>query len=164
MRSSTIAMLDLATASFVKVFNTEQTPEAIRLSPDGDEIWYGANKKGLVKVIDLQTGKNKAEFSGFSFPYRVLFTPDARLAMVPDYRKDYVRFFDAQNKKELGTLVLGDKTGPQGVILHPNGEILFLSLNTSSEVAVIDVNKREIIQRYKSGANPDGIGYTHLVF
>lgn len=164
MRSGTIAMLDVATNSFVKTFRTEQTPEAIRLSPSGNEIWYGANKKGLVKVIDLATGKDTAKFSDFSFPYRVLFTTDGVLAFVPDYRKNDIRFFDAMEKKELGKLTLDDDAGPQGVILHPNNQILFLSLNTRSEVVAIDVHKREVIQTYKSGTNPDGIGYTHLTF
>jgi len=164
MRSDTIAVLDLTTHSFVKTFSTEQTPEAIRLSPSEDEIWYGANSKGLVKVIDSDTGKSKAEFGGFSFPYRVLFTTDGALAFVPDYRRNNIRFFDAMEKKELGELALGDDAGPQGVVLHPNNQVLFLSLNTRSEVVAIDVHEHEVIQTYRSGMNPDGIGYTHVVF
>ena len=164
MRSNTLAKLDLSTNTFVRTFSTAQTPEAIRLSPAGDELWYGANKKGLVKVIDLSTSAEIAEFSGFSFPYRVLFTKDEQLAVIPDFRMDYVRFFNAKTKQEIGKLSLNKGDGPQGVIFHPNDKTLFLSLNSSSEIAVIDAQSREVVQRIKGVANPDGIGYTHLVF
>ena len=164
MRSNSISVIDLEAGTFLRTIDTAQTPEAIKLTPSADEIWYGANKRGLVKVVGLESGMELAEFSGFTFPYRVLFSRDQRIAVVPDFRKDYVRFFDAKNKTELGTLPLGKGAGPQGVIFHPDDKILFLSLNRQSKVVAIDVNTRTVLAELESGQNPDGIGYTPLEF
>lgn len=164
MRSNSIAVLDLNAGKFLKAIDTAQTPEAIRLNGAGSEIWYGANKKGLIKVISSDSGRELAEWTGFKFPYRVLFTQDNSIAVVPDFRQDYVRFFDPQAKKELGTLELGEGAGPQGVILHPNDKTLFLSLNRKHKVLAIDIHERKVVAEFKSGPNPDGIGYTPLQF
>lgn len=164
MRSNSIAVLDLRGGKFVKAIATAQTPEAIRLNGSGNEIWYGANRRGLIKVVNVEDGKELAEWKGFKFPYRVLFSRDDRIAVVPDFRQDYIRFFDAQNKTELGTLELGKDAGPQGVILHPDDNTLFLSLNRKHKVVAIDIHKRKIIAEFDSGLNPDGIGYSPMQF
>lgn len=164
MRTNSVAVIDLKTNKFVRAIKTAQTPEAIRLNGPGDELWYGANRNGLIKVVDLTNGKELAEFSGFSFPYRVLFSQDQRVAVVPDFKQDYIRFFDPKTKTELGTLELGKLTGPQGVIFHPDDKTLFLSLNSASKIVAIDVDSRSVIAELQSGKHPDGIGYTPLVF
>lgn len=164
MRSNTLSVLDLSAGSFLRTIATAQTPEAIRLTRSGHQLWYGANRNGQVKVVNSETGTELAEWDGFTFPYRVLFSRDERVAVVPDFRQDNVRFFDPKNMTELGKLPLGNGAGPQGVIFHPNDKTLFLSLNSKSKVVAIDADSRQVIAELDSGKNPDGIGYTALEF
>jgi YVTN family beta-propeller protein len=163
IRSNSISKIDLATHAVVKQIPTHDMPEAIKLTKDGKQLWYGANKEGLVTVLDTSTHKTLAQFEGFTFPYRVLFSQNEQIALVPDFSAHYVRFFDVKTKTELGQLSLPEKSGPQGIVLHPTLDIAFLSLNLANKVLAIDINSRTIIAEYPTGNNPDGIGYSSLV-
>jgi len=157
IRSNTISALNLADAIKVKDIATEAMPEAINYRRTANELWYGANEDGLLVVIDPISEAVIAKWDGFSFPYRVLFNHDESIAMVPDFRNHYVRFFDAQTKQELGTLELEPEAGPQGIVLHPTKDIVFLSLNLKNKVLAIDVATRKVIAEYPTGNNPDGL-------
>lgn len=162
IRSNSISQLNLTSNKIERQINTELMPEGINITQNGKEIWYGSNKDGLVTVFSPITNEVLAQFSGFSFPYRVLFSHHEKQALVPDFRNHYLRFFDRDSKQELGTLVLEKEAGPQGIALHPNKDIAFLSLNLKNKVVAIDINTRKIIKEFSTGNNPDGIAYSSL--
>lgn len=157
--SNSISKILLAEKRLVEQFPTQASPEAINITQNGKQIWYGANKLGLVTVIDTSTQSQLAQFDGFSFPYRVLFSGDESVAMVPDFRLNTLRFFNTQTFKELGELDLGEDAGPQGIVLHPHLNVAFLSLNSQNKILAIDVHTRKIIGQYPTGNNPDGIAF-----
>ena len=157
IRSDSISVLDLQNQSRVKNIATFSMPEAIGYRESAHEIWYGANKEGRLVVINPDSEQEIAQWQGFSFPYRVLFNHDESVAMVPDFQNHYIRFFDANNKKELGTLALEEGAGPQGIILHPKHDIAFLSLNLKNKIVAIDIHTREVIAEFPTGTNPDGV-------
>jgi len=157
IRSNSISVLNLRTGMKTKDISTEAMPEAINYRRSADELWYGANQDGKLVVIDPVTEQVVAKWGGFSFPYRVLFNHDERIALVPDFRNHYVRFFNAQSKQEIGTLSLESEAGPQGITLHPTENIAFLSLNLKNKVIAIDIATREVIAEYPTGNNPDGV-------
>jgi DNA-binding beta-propeller fold protein YncE len=159
IRSNSISKISLENNILLKQISTEEMPEAINISADGKHLWYGANKEGLVTVLDTQSEQALAQFSDFNFPYRVLFSHDEKVAIVPDFRLHRVRFFDAKTFKELGSLALEDNAGPQGIALHPHLDIAFLSLNLKNKIVAIDIASREIIAEYPTGNNPDGLGF-----
>lgn len=99
IRSNTISKLDLKKGTLVKQINTELMPEAINITANSKEIWYGANREGLITVLDNLHYKILAQFEGCSFPYRVLFSHNEKYAIVPDFQNHYVRFFDRENKQ-----------------------------------------------------------------
>ena len=162
IRSNSISQLDLRDNKIARQISTEQMPEGINITQDGNELWYGSNKDGLVTVINPKTNELLAQFGGFSFPYRVLFSHNEKQALVPDFSNHYLRFFDRESKKELGTLALEKEAGPQGIALHPVEDIAFLSLNLQNKVLAIDINTRQIIKAFPTGNNPDGIVYSSL--
>lgn len=163
IRSNSISKISLATKSLLKQIATEAMPEAINITNDGKQIWYGANEKGLITVIDAQSEVQLAQFEGFSFPYRVLFSHSENVAIVPDFQGHEVRFFDTKTFKELGKLTLEEGAGPQGITLHPKLDIAFLSLNLKNKIVAIDITSREIIAEYPTGNNPDGVGFVATV-
>ncbi len=161
IRSNTISKLNLSDGFITKQISTELMPEAINITKDGSEIWYGANREGLVTVFS-NTQKVLAQFNGFSFPYRVLFSHKEQKALVPDFNNHYLRFFDRETKLELGTLNFEKQAGPQGITLHPKLDIAFVSLNLKNKVVAIDIKSRTIIKEFPTGNNPDGVGYSSL--
>lgn len=163
MGSNTVSELDLVRCVSVRTIAVPAQPEAINVTPDGREVWVGSNATGTVSVVNPATGAVTTAAEGFGWPYRVLFSPDTRLVLMPDLRKEELRFIDRASKQELARLALPGK-GPQGIIMTPDGRYAFLSYSTGAAVAIIDVAQRKIVGELQAGETPDGVVYTSRVF
>jgi DNA-binding beta-propeller fold protein YncE len=162
MGSHTVSELDLVRGMSLRTIAVPAQPEAINVTPDGKEVWVGSNATGTVSVVDPVTGTVSTAAEGFGWPYRVLYSPDARLVLMPDMRKEELRFIDRASRRELARLSLPGK-GPQGIIFSPDGKYAFLSFSTGAAVAIIDIAQRRIVGELKAGDTPDGVVYTTRV-
>ena len=158
MRDNTITEIDVATGALKRVIDVPERPEAIGVTASGSEVWVGSNSNGIFTAIDAASGATRGTIEGFGFPYRILFTPDERLAIMPDYRGDQLRIVDRETLEELKRFDFPGG-GPMGVTLSGDGSTLYLALNRSGEVAAIDLESLEEIRRYDVGPTPDGIGW-----
>lgn len=161
--SNTVSELDLVSGRSLRSITVPAQPEAINVTPDGAEVWAGSNATGLVSVVNAATGAVSTAAEGFGWPYRVLFSPDNQLVLLPDLRNEELRFVGRASRRELGRLSLPGK-GPQGITFAPNGRYAFLSFSTGAAVAIIDVAKRQILGELKAGETPDGVVYTTSIF
>lgn len=159
MGSHTVSELDLVAGKSLRTIAVPAQPEAINVTPDGREVWVGSNATGFVSVVDTRTGAVSTAAEGFGWPYRVLYSPDNRLVVMPDLRKEELRFIDRASRKELGRLTLTGKA-PQGIIFSPDGKYVFLSYSQGATVAIIDVAARKVLGEIKAGETPDGVVYT----
>jgi DNA-binding beta-propeller fold protein YncE len=135
--------------------------EAINTTPDGRTAWLGSNNTGKVFVVDLarQVVVDSVQTNGW--PYRIDFTPDARLAIVTNPDAGEVRLIDAQSR-ELRTVVsTGAGTQPFGIAVDPDGSRAWVTLRGSGEVAEIVLPHGAIARRFPTGAGsgPDGIAF-----
>ncbi len=160
--SNTVTELDLVAGSAVRSITVPAQPEAINVTADGSEAWVGSNATGRVSVVNARTGSVTTAAEGLGWPYRVLFSPDSRLAIIPDYRGEEVRFLDRASRAELGRLAMTGE-GPQGVSITPDGRHLFVSLSSQARVAVVDVASRSVRGHLAVGETPDGVAYTTFV-
>ncbi len=158
LRDDTISEMDVATGAMKRVINTPPQPEAIGVTPSGSEVWVGSNTDGTFTVIDAASGTTRGTIDGFGFPYRVLFTPDERLAIMPDYRGNQLRIVDRQTLEEMKRFDFPGG-GPMGVTLSGDAKTLYLALNSVGQVVAIDLESLEEVRRYDVGATPDGIGW-----
>jgi len=113
-------------------------------------------------VIDTESGEVDTSLSGFEWPDRILIVEDEDLVVIPDLRRDHVRFLDYDGRRDIETLDLPGE-GSQGVTLTDNRETLLLSLSRSAQVAVIDLETFEVVRRIDVGPTPDGSGWSPLV-
>ncbi|MGH7541979.1 MAG: YncE family protein, partial [Gemmatimonadota bacterium] len=146
--------------SLARTFAAPPEPEAIGVTPDGLEVWIGSNEEGTVSVLRPASERPSPEpaLEGFGWPYRILFTPDARLALIPDLRRHELRIVDRASRSELARLEFPD-AGPQGIALA--GErFALLSLSRRANVALIDLETREVVRTIDVGESPDGIAWT----
>jgi DNA-binding beta-propeller fold protein YncE len=160
--SNTVTELDLVQGVALRHIAVPAQPEAINVTPDGREVWVGSNATGLLSVVDAGTGAVSTAAQGFGWPYRVLFSPDNTLVLLPDLRKEELRFVDRASRKELGRLALPGM-GPQGIIFTPDGKQAFLSFSAGARVAVIDIASRTIVREIAAGDTPDGVAFTTRV-
>lgn len=162
MGSNTVTELDLVNGTALRHIAVPAQPEAINVTPDGREVWVGSNATGLLSVVNAVTADVSTAAEGFGWPYRVLFSPDNTLVLLPDLRKEELRFVDRASRKELGRLTLPGM-GPQGIIFTPDGKHAFLSFSAAAKVAVIDIATRTIVREIAAGITPDGVAFTTRV-
>jgi len=161
--SGTVSELDVPTGRHVRSFDVPAQPEAINVAPDGTEVWVGSNATGRVSVLDPETGAVTTAAEGFGWPYRILFTPDARTVLVPDLRREELRFIERASRREIARLDLAG-AAPQGITITPDGRFIFLSLSRQARVAIIDAASRSIVGYLPAGETPDGVVYSSIVF
>lgn len=162
MGTASVSQLDIAKGTLVRVFPVPARPEAINVTPDGREVWVGSNETGRVSVVDPATGAVTTAAEGVTWPYRVLFSPDLSMVVIPDMTKNEVRFLDRASRRELSRLSFPNG-GPQGITMTPDGHYLFLSLSKEARVAVIDARTRTVVGYLPSGETPDGVVYSPRV-
>ena len=162
MASQTVTELDLRRGVAVRSITVPETPEAINVTADGSEAWVGSNATGRVSVVDSRTGAVTTAAEGFSWPYRILFSPDARQVLIPDYRGESLRFIERASRRELGRMAFSGG-GPQGITFTPDGRYVLLSMSREGRVAIIDPAARTVLAHLQVGETPDGIAYTTLV-
>ena len=160
--SNTVTELDLAAGTALRNIDVPAQPEAINVTPDGREVWVGSNATGKLSIVDAATGSVSTAAEGFGWPYRVLFSPDNQLVLLPDLRKEELRFVERRTRAELHRLALPGK-GPQGIVFTPDGRHAFLSFSKTGFVAIIDVAARKIVRELPAGDTPDGIAYSTRV-
>lgn len=160
--AGTVSRLDVDGGTKTRSYPVPAQPEAITVSQDGSQVWVGSNAEGYVSIVDTESGAVDTALSGFQWPYRILILEDRNLVVIPDLRRSHVRFIDYANRRDISRLDLPGE-GPQGVFVTPDGSTLFLSLSQSGQVAVIDLDTREIVRRIDVGATPDGIGWSPVV-
>lgn len=160
--SNSVSVIDVVTGKLSKTITVPDRPEAITTNKRGDEIWVGSNDEAVVSVISAASGEVSRQWSGFSWPYRILLTDDEKYAVMPDLGNEQLRFFEVSSGNEIGKI---DLTGaqPQGVTLYPDDRTLFVSLSGQNKVLVVNILTQEILGEYATGDAPDGIGYSPLV-
>ncbi len=159
--SNTITELDLSTGKAIRNIDVPAQPEAINVTADGSEVWVGSNATGKVSVVDAYTGAVSTAADSVSWPYRVLYSPDAKLAFIPDYRGNALRVLDRKSRKELGRMAFPGG-GPQGISITPDGKYVLLSMSSEARIAIIDVASRRVVGHLAAGETPDGVVYTPL--
>jgi DNA-binding beta-propeller fold protein YncE len=160
--SNTVTEFDLRTGKSTRAWTVPEQPEAINVTPDGREVWVGSNATGRLSVVEVAGGTVSTAAEGFGWPYRILYSPDARLVLLPDLRKEELRFVERSSRRELGRLAF-PAGGPQGITLTPDGRYALQSLSREGRVAIIDVATRAVVGSLAAGGSPDGIAYTRRV-
>lgn len=162
MGSNSVTELDLVAGVPLRSIDVPTQPEAINVTPDGREVWVGSNATGKLTVVTAATGVVETAAEGFSWPYRVLFSPDNTLVLVPDMRNETLRFLERATRKEIGHIDFkGD--GPQGILFTPDGRYALMSRSTKTTVVIVDVAKRAVVGQLEVGATPDGVAYSTRV-
>ncbi len=161
IRDGTVTEILIDRGGPARKIDVPVSPEAVGVRPDGSEVWVGSNDLGVVSVIDTGTGEVEQVLDGFGWPYRVHFSADGSLALIPDLRGDELRIVDAGSRKELATLSFPGG-GPQGVAFSADGRYAFQSLSRQGRVAVIDLRSMEVVGYLSAGSTPDGVAHTPL--
>lgn len=89
-------------------------------------------------------------------PYSLRITPDGKHIIVANNQVDYISVIDEASGKIIKNINVGTK-GARGTEFSPNGDIVFVSIEDSSEVVAIDLNTFDIVDRIETGPGPRGL-------
>lgn len=160
--SNSVSEIDVERRKTVRTFAVPASPEAITVTPDGSEVWVGSNEEGTLSVVHTGDGSVETVADGFGWPYRILITPDQRRVIVPDLEGNVLRIFDRASRDEVSRIEF-PASGPEGVTLYRDPNILFLALSRQGRAAVIDIQDGRVLGYYATGDTPDGIVYSPVV-
>lgn len=133
--------------------------EAINTSPDGRTVWLGSNNTGKVFVVDVAAARVIDSVQTDGWPYRIDFTPDARLALVTNPQADAVQLIDATTRRIVGSVALPAGSQPFGIAVAPDGRRAWITLRGAGEVVELALPDGRITSRFSTGpgSGPDGI-------
>lgn len=155
----TVSRLSVGPATHVESYGVPEAPEAIGVTPDGSEVWVGSNEHGTVSAIDTERGAVEQVLDGFEWPYRVLFTPDARTVLLPDLGGNQLRIVDRATREARHVLDFPG-AGPQGITLTDDARYAFHSMSREGRVVIIDIASGEVVRSLEVGETPDGVAFT----
>jgi YVTN family beta-propeller protein len=157
--AGTVSELDVSAGQAARILRVPPQPEAITVTPSGDEVWVGSNSQGLVSVVKTSDGSVETAASGFGWPYRILITPDLRHVLIPDLRGESVRILDYRTRAERARLAFPGGA-PQGVTLSGDGGTAFVSMSGQDRIAVIDMTTLTVTGYVPAGSRPDGVAWS----
>lgn len=162
------ANIGASTASIIPVSGSESSakvnlpvvggPEGVALSPDGREVWVGSRDFQGISIIDAATEKVVATIAPGTFAYRLNFSPDGRLVLVP--RPGQVAVFDAAQRKEVRTIPVSST--PFSIVILSDNRTAFVATGGPNQILKIDFTTGEILARLPMPGTPDGLAYSTL--
>ena len=132
-------------------------PEGIDVTPDGAELWVGANQDGTISVIDTATNKVKETFKIGGPPIRIKFTPDGKRALVSDPQAGQLIVIDAATRKELKRLDVGEAA--VGLLIEPTGRRAYVATIATGKVHAVNLEDLTVAGSVETGKGPDGLGW-----
>ncbi|MDH5823754.1 gluconolaconase [Luteimonas sp. RD2P54] len=170
LAAGTVVRVDLADAA------TLERPagggaEGLAVAPDGS-VWVGNREDGTVTVHDPATLAVRATLRSPGFPIRVVFTPDGRHALVTNARAGTLAVFDAASREAVAEVALADPAReyretmlgraalPIGAIADPDPGVarVYVAISGGNEIAVVDSRSWRVVDRWKTGNEPDALG------
>lgn len=146
-----------------------QASEGIAVSPDGKWIVTG-NRSGSISVIETAGMKKTKDIACEGVPYRAAFTPDGKKALVPCPGSKEVAVVDMSKLEIEKKIKMSSEAGnpnsplagPRGVFINPSGKYAYVTLNESSSVAIVDLEKLEVVGQVGVGRSPDGVAFGRM--
>lgn len=169
--AGTLSRIDLGSSAGETVERTAGAgAEGVAVRPDGKEVWVTNRADDTVTVHDPATLAIRRRMSSKGFPIRVVFTPDGRQALVTNASAATLTVFDARTKLQVARVelaeadaqyrdtMLGRAALPIGVIVDPQRPRAYVAISGGDEVAVVDMQSWEVVDRWATGREPDALG------
>src|SRR3990172_8407099 len=136
-------------------------PTDAAISPDGRTLAV-LNWRQLV-LIDLETGSVRQTVDTGRLSYAgILFSPDGNTVMLSSAESDVVLVTVGSEPARVDNRLtipssMGGASVPCGMALSPQGDLLYVTLNRSDSLAVVDLARRAVVKEMEVGKAPYGV-------
>jgi YVTN family beta-propeller protein len=164
MRSGSVTAFDFKTGAKIKDVPTGKECEGVGVTPDGRWVWAGNRAEDTISIIDTRTLEVTKRIPSPGFPYRVQFTPDGKLALIPHANSSSLVVADVASQSIVKSITLGmtkvEKPSTAGVFPHPNNRHVFVTVRNDNSMLVLDLVSGETLGRVEVQNSPDGVSYS----
>jgi YVTN family beta-propeller protein len=164
MRDGSVSAFDFQTGAKIKDVKTGKECEGVGVTPDGRWVWAGNRAEDTISIIDTRTLDVVKRIPSPGFPYRVQFTPDGTLALVPHAQASSLVIADVASQVILRSIRLGltkvADPSTAGVFPHPDNRHAFVTVRNDNSMVVLDLVTGETLARVEVQESPDGVTYS----
>lgn len=164
MRDGSVSAFDFRTGEKIKDVKTGKECEGVGVTPDGRWVWAGNRAEDTISIIDTKTLEVTKRLSSPGFPYRVQFTPDGKLALVPHAQASSLVVADVASQTIVKSIKLGltkvAQPSAAGVFPYTDNRHAFVTVRNDNSVLVLDVVSGETLARVEVQNSPDGVTYS----
>jgi len=164
MRDGSVGVFDFKTGAKIKDVKTGKECEGVGVTPDGRWVWAGNRAEDTISIIDTRTLEVSKRISSPGFPYRIQFTPDGKLALVPHANASSLVVADVAGQTILKSIKLGltkvAEPSTAGVFPHPDNRHAFVTVRNDNSMLVLDLVTGETLARVEVQNSPDGVTYS----
>jgi YVTN family beta-propeller protein len=171
--SGSVTVIDVDSASVIRSIPTGAGAEGVAVSPDGREVWVSNRADNTVTVLDAGTLDILATVPSEDFPIRVVFSPDGSRALVTNARSAELRVFDVSGRSQVAAIPIRapvveggaqviafeGSAVPIGVLADPDRRHAYVAAASADVVAVVDLERREVVRIIPVGREPDGLAW-----
>jgi YVTN family beta-propeller protein len=164
MRDGSVSAFDFQSGRKIKDVPTGRECEGVGVTPDGRWVWAGNRAEDTISIIDTRTLEVAKRIASPGFPYRVQFTPDGRLALIPHAQASALVVADVASQSIVKSIRLGLAKVPDpsaaGVFPHPDNRHAFVTVRNDDSMLVLDLASGETLARVSVQNSPDGVTYS----
>ena len=158
---------DVETGELLAAYETGEEPEGVQFTSDGRLVFVASEANDLVHVIDTEANEVIADILVDTRPRRFALTPDEKELWVSAELAGMVNIIDVATLKlidDIAFLPTGfrkEQVTPVDVLITKDGSRAYVALGRANHVAVVDVEKRKIVDYLLVGKRAWGLALTH---
>ena len=145
--NNTVGVLDLRKGKRSHSITGLGAPQGVAYATEFNRIFVANDDGGILKTYDAKSFQPLAELSLKDDADNVRYDEATKKVYV-GFGNGGIAIVDAQNGKEVGSIKLS--AHPEAFALEKNGKRIFANVPNAREVAVIDRDKRQVINKWKT--------------
>lgn len=132
-----IGLVDLATGTLVRKYQSGQDPEAFAIAKDGRTLYISNEETAELSALDLESGTITTRVKVGEEPEGVTIRPDGRVVYVTCEGTNDVRAIDVESLKVIATIPTGPR--PRSIAFDQAGKTGFVTAENAASLTVFDV-------------------------
>ena len=154
-----VEVIDTETDRSVATIDGLPHVHGVAVMPDRNLAFASAGAANAVGVFGLADHKVIKQIPGGVGPDAIIYDDKLRLVYVADHRGKTGTLIDPQTLVAIATIPLGGE--PEYCQADPVSGLIYQNLEDTSELVVVDPQKRAVIRRYKlaPGEGPTGLAF-----
>ena len=137
-----IGVIDLASGTLVRRYQSGQDPEAFAFSKDGRMLFISNEETAELSALDLQSGTITARVKVGGEPEGVTTRPDGKVVYVTCEETNDVRAVDVETLKVVATIPTGPR--PRSIAFDQAGKIGFVTAENAASLTVFDTATHKV--------------------